>query len=520
MPLLVPFTFLAPLILLAVALYSLGNPGRRPGALPRLAEAAALGAVIAALIGVGQYLAYGPVSMALGDGVFLLALRLDGLSATMALLVGFVAWVVMRYARTYLDGEAREGAFAGLMLATLAAVLVLVQAGSLSVLVLGFVAVGLGLRRLLMFYPDRPAAQRAAAKFGLVWHGGDVLLIIAAALLWFAFGTTDIAVLNVAAAGGLPVAAKLAVALLVLVAALKTAAFPLHGWLTEVMEAPTPVSALLHAGIVNAGGFLLIRLADVMQAAPAAMAALVMIGGFTALFGAAVMLTQSAVKTALAWSTVSQMGFMLLQCGLGLWALALLHIVAHSLYKAHAFLGSGSAVRAVASIRKPGPVAVPGVGAVMRAFAVALILYGVVAVGFSAISGPKSAQALALGVILIFGVAYLVAQGLADAAPRALTLRTAGASLGAAVSYFGFHVLARAVWGDALPLAPIPGALEWALIVLALGSFGLVAVAQSLFPLWAHHPATAGLRVHIANGLYLNALLDRMIGGFRAAKPL
>jgi len=438
----------------------------------------------------------------------------------MALLVGFVAWIVMRYTRTYLDGAAREGAFCGLMLATLAAVMLLVQAGSLAVLVLGFGAVGLGLRRLLMFYPDRPAARRAAAKFTLVWHGGDALLILAAGLMWHAFGTADIAALNVAAAAGLPVAAKAAVALLVLVAALKTAAFPLHGWLTEVMEAPTPVSALLHAGIVNAGGFLLIRLADVMQAAPAAMAALVMISGFTALFGATVMLTQSAVKTALAWSTVSQMGFMLLQCGMGLWALALLHIVAHSLYKAHAFLGSGAAVRAVASIRRPGPVAVPGVGAVARAFGMALILYAVVAFGFSTFAGPKSAQGLALGVILIFGVAYLIGQGLADAAPRALTLRTAGASLAATVSYFGFHVLAKAVWGHALPLPPSPDALEWALIVLALGSFGLVAVAQSLFPLWAHHPAAAGLRVHIANGLYLNALLDRAIGGFRATKPL
>merc|ERR1712025_375067 len=122
------------------------------------------------------------------------------------------------------------------------------------------------------------------------------------------------------------------------------------------MEAPTPVSALLHAGIINAGGYLLGRTADLVQASAGAMAALVMLGGLTALFGAVVMLTQSAVKTALAWSTVAQMGFMLLQCGLGLWALAMLHIVAHSLYKAHAFLASGGAVRAVLSVRRPGPV--------------------------------------------------------------------------------------------------------------------------------------------------------------------
>lgn len=241
-----------------------------------------------------------------------------------------------------------------------------------------------------------------------------------------------------------------------------------------------------------------------------------MIGGLTALFGAVVMLTQSAVKTALAWSTVAQMGFMLLQCGLGLWPLALLHILAHSLYKAHAFLGSGGAVKAVNAIRKPGPVAVPGLAAVARSFALALALYAVVALAFTVLAGPKSPQALALGAMLIFGVSYLIAQGLADAAPGALTRRTVQASLAATLAYFAFQVLAEAVWGPLLPAAPVPGALEWALIVLAVLSFGVVAVAQALFPLWAHHPSTAGLRVHLANGLYLNALFDRMTGGFRA----
>jgi NAD(P)H-quinone oxidoreductase subunit 5 len=144
-------------------------------------------------------------------------------------------------------------------------------------------------------------------------------------------------------------------AFLALAAILKSAQFPTHGWLTEVMETPTPVSALLHAGVINAGGFLLIRFADVMLLSPGVLAVLVMLGGFTALFGGLVMLTQSAVKTSLAWSTVAQMGFMILQCGLALFPLALLHIVAHSLYKAHAFLASGQAVDGVAAIRRPGP---------------------------------------------------------------------------------------------------------------------------------------------------------------------
>ncbi|SDZ90643.1 proton-conducting transporter membrane subunit [Rubrimonas cliftonensis] len=513
-----PPSFLAPAPLLVVAALAALSPGRRPGGLPLLAERAALAALALAAFGVARFVSAGPAEASMLEGAARLSLRLDAVSAAMTLLVAFIGWIVIRYARSYLDGEAQEGAFHGLMLATLAAVLVLVQAGSFGALILAFVAVGAGLRRLLLFRAHRPEAQRAAAKFTLVWRAGDASLALAAILFFIAFGETDLAALARAAAGGLPIAGHLAVAMLALAAALKTAAFPLHGWLTEVMEAPTPVSALLHAGVINAGGVLLIRTADIVQASPGVMAGLVMLGGLTALFGSLVMLTQSAVKTALAWSTVAQMGFMLLQCGLGLWTLALLHIVAHSLYKAHAFLSSGGAVRAVAATRRPGPVAVPSLGAVAKSFALAVLLYGAVAGAFIAVAGPKSPQALALGAMLVFGVAYLVAQGLADAAPKALTRRTARASLAAAAAYFALQLVAEAIWGPHLPAAPAPGQLQWALIVVAVASFGAVAVAQALFPLWAHHPATASLRVHLANGLYLNALLDRLIGGYRAAR--
>jgi NAD(P)H-quinone oxidoreductase subunit 5 len=509
-------TMIAPLALVPAIILALLRPGQRPGSLPMLSELSAFCALGLTIVGLAQTILGSSPGFTLLDGPFALALRADLVAASMAMLVGFIGWIVMRYSRTYLDGEAREGAFHGLMLTTLAAVLVFVQAGTLLTLIIATFAVGLTLKRLLLFYPDRPEAQRAATKFSRVWFAGDVMLACAAGLLFAKFGTLHLAALPAAAAqSGLGLAGTLGVAALVAAAALKTAAFPLHGWLTEVMEAPTPVSALLHAGIINSGGVLLITAAPLVQASTGAMAALVMIGGLTALFGAAVMLTQSAIKTALAWSTVSQMGFMLLQCGLGLWTLALLHIVAHSLYKAHAFLSSGGAVAEVASIRRPGPVAVPSVPAVLKSFALALAIFAAIAASFTAAFGPKSPQALALGAILIFGVAYLVAQGLADRAPAQLTKRTGAAALAAAIGYFSFQTLAQAIWGASLPPAPAPTELEWALLVVAVASFGLVAFAQALFPLWAHHPAMAGLRVHLANGLYLNALLDRAIGGFR-----
>ncbi|PHP66830.1 oxidoreductase [Zhengella mangrovi] len=511
-------SYLSPLVLLLVAVLAFARPGRRPGGLPRWSEMAAFAALVLTAAGFFQYLANGASRLGILDGPAFTGLRADSVSLALALLVSFIGWIVIRYSRTYLDGEDREGAFHGLMLATLAAVLVFVQAASLSVLSAAMIAVGLTLRRLLVFYPARPEARRAATKFALAWHAGDAALALAAVLIALSFGTGDLAALGTAAAShGTGIGATLGVVFLVLGAALKTAAFPLHGWLTEVMEAPTPVSALLHAGVINSGGVILISLAGVVQANPGAMAALVLAGGFTALFGATVMLTQSAIKTSLAWSTVSQMGFMLLQCGMGLWPLALLHIIAHSLYKAHAFLSSGTAVSSVAALRRPGPVAIPGLSVVVRSFVLALVLYGAIAALFTFVLGPKSAQALALGAILIFGVAYLVAQGLADLAPADLTRRTVLASVAAAIAYFSFQAAAKGVWGSTLPPAPSPGPLEWALIVLAILSFGLVAFAQALFPLWAHHPATTGLRVHLANGLYLNALLDRAIGGFRKA---
>jgi NAD(P)H-quinone oxidoreductase subunit 5 len=513
----------APVILLCVAIFAWLRPGHRPALVPAAAEAAALAAFIVAAVSFTVLILRGPGSSGLiGVGGIGLSARIDAVSVTMLLLVSFVGWIVVRYCRTYLDGEARQGAFTGWMCAALAAVLLLVQAGNLVQLVVTWIATSVALHRLLLFYPERLPAQRAARKKRLFAVAGTVALVLAAGLLIWTFGTADIAATNtLARTGSAEWPVLVAAALLATAALLQSAQFPTHGWLTEVMEAPTPVSALLHAGVINAGGFLIIRFADVMLLAPGALAVLAMIGGFTALFGALVMLTQPAVKTSLAWSTVAQMGFMMLQCGLALFPLALLHIVAHSLYKAHAFLASGGAVEQVAAIRRPGPVAVPDGAAVFRAFLISLAIYGVIgtAFGMGFGFGHKSPQALALGAILIFGVAYLMAQGLADAAPRSLTRRTALYASAAAIGYFALQTAAEWLMAGSLPATPAPGRLEWTLMALAVLSFGMVAVAQALFPLWAFHPAAAGLRVHLSNGLYVNAALDRKLGGWAARKP-
>ncbi len=446
-----------------------------------------------------------------------IALRVDVISVVMVLLVSFIGWVVTRYAAVYLDGEKRQGAFNGWLLLTLGAVTALVLAGDLVTLIAAWIATSLFLHRLLLFYPQRANARRAARKKFLTARLSDAALIGTAGLLVAAFGTTDIAEILAAARtepeGHLPVAAA---CLLAIAAAVKSAQFPTHGWLTEVMETPTPVSALLHAGVINAGGFLLVRFADVLVLSNAALAGLVIVGGLTALFGSIVMLTQSAVKTSLAWSTVAQMGFMILECGLGLFPLALLHILAHSLYKAHSFLASGGAVERIAAARRLGPVAVPSPAAVWRAFFAALAIYVIVGaiLGFT----EKPPQTIALGAILIFGVAYLFAQGFADAAPRALTKRTAAYAVATSLGYFILQSLATWFTAGVLPPPPAPGMAEWLLIGLAVCSFAAVALLQGMLPLWANHPAVAGLRVHISNGLYLNAIFDRLIGGWNVRK--
>ena len=258
--------YLSILILIAVGMICLMGRQFRPTLSLFLAEVAALAALALALgLGLVLWLYGAQTTPVLGVATLGLSVRLDLLSVVMLMLVALLGWVITRFSVTYLDGEPHQGAFMGWLLLTLAAVTALVSAGNLGQLVLGFIGAGIGLRKLLLTYPDRPRAQQAAARMRIASRAGDAALIGATTVLVLAFGTADIATLNETASGPMAV---FGAGLLVLGGLLKAAQFPMHGWLTEVMEAPTPVSALLHAGIVNAGGFVLIRLADVLLTAP------------------------------------------------------------------------------------------------------------------------------------------------------------------------------------------------------------------------------------------------------------
>lgn len=271
--------------------------------------------------------------------------RLDVVTSAMLLLVSGLSVVIVRYSDTYLRGDDGRLRYVRALLLTLAAVATLVLTENLFVLALAWTGSSLALHLLLTHFPDRLQARVAAHKKFLLSRTADVAVLLATGLVYLSVGSVQLGAIEAFVASE-PLPSMLQAAALLVAAAvtLKTAQLPFHGWLTQVMEAPTPVSALLHAGVVNIGGFVLIRLASLMTAAPVASSLLVVVGTVTAVTASLIMTTRVSVKVNLAWSTAAQMGLMLVQCGLGLWHLALLHLLAHSVYKAHAFLSAGSTV--------------------------------------------------------------------------------------------------------------------------------------------------------------------------------
>jgi len=279
-------------------------------------------------------------------GTQFLPMNPDALGLICAVLVSTLGWVIIQYSACYLDGEPGQASFVRAMLFTLLSVAVLVVSDNLLVIALAWTGTSLGLHHLLTFYRHRQAAQVVAHKKFLVSRLAELCLAGALGLIYHAAGTLSLEELNayLSTTEALPASAHAAAVLFALAAILKTAQLPLHGWLIQVMEAPTPVSALLHAGVVNIGGFVLIRLGELLLLAPVAQAILVAIGTLTAVLAGLVMLTRISIKVRLAWSTCAQMGFMIMEIGLGLYALALLHLIAHSAYKAYCFLAAGDTV--------------------------------------------------------------------------------------------------------------------------------------------------------------------------------
>ncbi len=273
-------------------------------------------------------------------------LHVSVIGLVLAVLVQGLGTVIGAFSARYLEGEGGQRQYAAALAAVLTAVHLLLLADHWLVLIAAWAAVGLALEHLLCFYPERPFARLAAYKKRIADRLADLLLGVAALLAWSATGSGSLSALwQHLALHGMSVGLQASALCLVLAVILRTALLPVHGWLIQVMEAPTPVSALLHAGVVNLGGFVLIRFAPLLQQAIPARTVLLLMALLTVLLAGMVMLTRISIKVRLAWSTVAQMGFMLLECAAGLYTFAALHLIGHSLYKAHAFLSASSVVR-------------------------------------------------------------------------------------------------------------------------------------------------------------------------------
>ncbi|MBW4933094.1 NADH-quinone oxidoreductase subunit L [Marinobacter sp. F4206] len=427
-----------------------------------------------------------------------LGLYPDGLAVWMALLVAFIGWTILRYAESYLRRDAARERFLPWFLTTLASVLLLVFTDNLLVLAGAWIGVSLALHHLLVLYRDRPEARLAAFQKFIVSRIGDVCIIGAVWMLYLHYGTFHLPEMREAAGRDATGSTGLewASVLFAVAAILKCAQVPFHGWLLRVMEAPTPVSALLHAGVINLGGFLWLRIYSVLDGFTAGHYLLLTVGGITAVVAVLAMMSQSSVKHALAWSTSAQMGFMLFEIGMGAYLLAFLHLMAHSLYKAHSFLASG---RTVAASNVPtfghAPIATRMRWAASVGVLATLLLWsfpGIVA-GNPVLAG-----------VLVLAVSGAVL-GITEGKSYGVRLLLSGLALGLIPVYGLLHMLLGPIFPEgASPELPLSALLTGGLMLalLALMSLIIALPVPSRFSM--------ALKLHISHGFYLMIPFDRL----------
>ena len=288
---------------------------------------------------------------------------IDRLTAVMLLLVTTVSSLVHIYTIGYMRGDPGYARFFSYIALFTFSMLMLVMADNLLQLFVFWEAVGLCSYLLIGHWYDRPAACAAATKAFLVNRVGDFGFMLGLLLVWYSFGSLDYQeifprahesagdVMNVLGpfGGTWDVSVLTLICLLLFTGAIgKSAQVPLHVWLPDAMEGPTPISALIHAAtMVTAGVFMVARLAPLYNLSPTAMTVVAITGGITMVVGATIALTQTDIKRVVAYSTVSQLGYMIMACGLGAYASGMYHLLTHGAFKALLFLGCGSVIIAL-----------------------------------------------------------------------------------------------------------------------------------------------------------------------------
>ncbi len=294
-------------------------------------------------------------------------LNVDGLTAIMLVVVTSVAFLVQVYSLGYMAGDPGYWRYFAYMSLFTASMLGLVLVDNLVLIYVFWELVGLSSFLLIGFWFHRPAAAAAAKKAFLVTRLGDIGFLLAILLIYAHHGTFDVAEIQALAITGAISGTTLTVFALGIFAgaAGKSAQVPLHVWLPDAMEGPTPVSALIHAAtMVVAGVYLVARMFPVFQQSPDAMTVVAAVGGITAITAALIALVMTDIKRVLAYSTISQLGYMMLALGIGAYVAAIFHLLTHAFFKALLFLGSGSVnhatntfdMRRMGGLRKSMPI--------------------------------------------------------------------------------------------------------------------------------------------------------------------
>ena len=287
---------------------------------------------------------------------------IDPLTCVMLLVVTGVGFLIHVYSTGYMAHEGGYYRFFGYLNLFMFSMLTLVLANNLLLLFVGWEGVGLCSYLLIGFYFLRKSASDAGKKAFIVNRIGDAGFLLGLFLMLGTLGTIQFTEIGPAIAAGhfaMGDATLTAIALLLFVGATgKSAQIPLYVWLPDAMEGPTPVSALIHAAtMVTAGVYMIARTNAVFSMAPKALAVVAVVGAVTALFAATIGLVQNDIKRVLAYSTVSQLGYMFLACGVGAFAAGVFHLMTHAFFKALLFLGSGSVIHALSGeqdMRKMG----------------------------------------------------------------------------------------------------------------------------------------------------------------------
>jgi len=275
----------------------------------------------------------------------------DPLSSLMAVVISGISFIVHLYSVRYMAEEGGYARFFVMLDFMTAALLLMVAAGDLATLLIAWHMVGVMLYFLLGHDTQSESAYRYGLWTFITYRIGDIPLVLAAAVLFHTYGTWSLPEIfdRLAANPGVETffgfsVAEVVGSLVALAAFARSAQFLLHTWLPYTMEGPTPVSALMHAGIVNSGGFLINRFAPLYIHTGDVLHWVFVVGLVTAVIGSVLMLSQNDVKKSLGYSTMGQMGFMIMECGVGAFSLAIFHLIAHGLFKGTMFLSAGGII--------------------------------------------------------------------------------------------------------------------------------------------------------------------------------